>query len=70
MRFSEASEFAMHSAQNKRKVPLTCRKHVNHVVEVQWIIVPILEKSWVNYYRNVNFERLLLNCLSLAAKNF
>ena len=33
MHFSQAREFAMHRAQNKRKVPLTRREHVNHVTE-------------------------------------
>ena len=47
MHFSEAKEFAMHRAQNKRKVPPTRREHVNHVFAGHWIIVSILEISWV-----------------------
>ena len=33
MQFSQAKEFAIHRAQNNRKLPLTRREHVNHVVE-------------------------------------
>ena len=33
MQFSQAREFAVHRAQTDRKVPLTRREHVNHVVE-------------------------------------
>ena len=34
MHFSQAERFAMHCAQkDDRKVPLTRREHVNHVVE-------------------------------------
>ena len=33
MQFSQVREFALHRAQNKRKLPLTCKEHVNHVVE-------------------------------------
>ena len=33
MHFSEAREFAMHRAQNKREVPIALREHVNHVIE-------------------------------------
>ena len=45
MHFSQTREFAMHRAQNKRKVPLTCREHENHVTEGHWTIVSILEIS-------------------------
>ena len=47
MHFSQAEQFAMHRAQNNRKVPLTCREHVNHVIEGHRIIVSILEISRV-----------------------
>ena len=33
MHFSQAREFAMHRAQNDRKVPLTRGEHVRHVIE-------------------------------------
>ena len=33
MQFNQAEQFAVHRAQNKRKVTLTRREHVNHVVE-------------------------------------
>ena len=37
----------MHCAQNRRKVPLTRREHVNHVIEGHGTIVLILETSRV-----------------------
>ena len=33
MHFNQAEQFAMHRAQNDRKVPLTRREHVNHAIE-------------------------------------
>ena len=33
MQFSQAREFAVHRAQNKRIVSLTRREHVNHETE-------------------------------------
>ena len=33
MQFSQAERFAMHRTQNDGKVPLTRRRHVNHVIE-------------------------------------
>ena len=33
MQFSQAEQFAVHRAQNKRKVLFTRREHVNHVTE-------------------------------------
>ena len=33
MQFSQARGFAMHRAQNNRKVPLTHGEHVNNVTE-------------------------------------
>ena len=34
MQFRQTERFAMHRTQNERKVPLTRREHVNHVVKV------------------------------------
>ena len=33
MQFSQAERFAMYCTKDDRKVPLTRREHVNHVVE-------------------------------------
>ena len=49
MQFSQARIFSMHRTWNDRKVPLTCREHVNHVSEGHYRIAApsakILEDS-------------------------
>ena len=44
MHFSQARGFAVHRAQNKRKVTLTRREHVSHVTEGHRTIVSIIKK--------------------------
>ena len=46
MHFSQAKRFAKYRTQNDRKVPLTRREHLNHVVE------DYVENIWgdLNYF--------------------
>ena len=47
MQFSQAGRFAVNRALDDRKVPLTCREHVNHGIKSHCLNVPMLEISWV-----------------------